>query len=253
MAWDTLLVERHPDGFATVVLNRPQKLNTLSIALRREFEHAIGELEADPGVRVLILTGNGRAFSAGLDLDEWAAPGVVAAAAYEHDMVASLLRFTGPVIGAINGIAITGGLETALACDMLIASSEARFADTHVKVGLLPGWGGSARMVRLIGLQRAKELALTGRFLGADEALAWGLVNRVVSPERLRAEAEAIAREMLAGVPVGLVAYKRLLDQEAAATFQESLSIERAASLACNVSVPRADIDTRLARLRGRG
>jgi len=250
MPWETLLVERHPDGFATVVLNRPQTLNTLSIALRREFEGAIAELEADPDVRVLILTGNGRAFSAGLDLDEWAAPGVVAAAAYEHDMVASLLRFTGPVIGAINGVAITGGLETALACDMLIASSEARFADTHVKVGLLPGWGGSARMVRLIGLQRAKELALTGRFVGADEALAWGLVNRVVSPERLRVEAEAIAREMLAGVPEGLVAYKRLLDQEAGATFEESLRIERAASLERNVTVPQGDIDTRLARLR---
>jgi enoyl-CoA hydratase len=250
MAWETLLVERHPDGFATVVLNRPQKLNTLSIALRREFEHVIGELEADPAVRVLILTGNGRAFSAGLDLDEWAAPGVVAAAAYEHDMVASLLRFTGPVIGAINGVAITGGLETALACDMLIASSEARFADTHVKVGLLPGWGGSARMVRLIGLQRSKEMALTGRFVGADEAFGWGLVNRVVPPERLRAEAEAIAREMLAGVPDGLVAYKRLLDQEAGATFEESLRIERAASLERNVTVPLGDIDTRLARLR---
>ena len=250
MPWETLLVERHPDGFATVVLNRPQTLNTLSIALRREFEGAIAELEADPDVRVLILTGNGRAFSAGLDLDEWAAPGVVAAAAYEHDMVASLLRFTGPVIGAINGVAITGGLETALACDMLIASSEARFADTHVKVGLLPGWGGSARMVRLIGLQRAKEMALTGRFIGADEACTWGLVNRVVPPECLRAEAEAIAREMLAGVPEGLVAYKRLLDQEAGATFEESLRIERAASLERNVTVPQGDIDTRLARLR---
>jgi len=250
MPWETLLVERHADGFATVVLNRPQTLNTLSIALRREFEGAIAELEADPDVRVLILTGNGRAFSAGLDLDEWAAPGVVAAAAYEHDMVASLLRFTGPVIGAINGVAITGGLETALACDMLIASSEARFADTHVKVGLLPGWGGSARMVRLIGLQRAKEMALTGRFIGADEACTWGLVNRVVPPECLRAEAEAVAREMLAGVPEGLVAYKRLLDQEAGATFEVSLRIERAASLERNVTVPQGDIDTRLARLR---
>jgi enoyl-CoA hydratase len=102
-------------------------------------------------------------------------------------------------------------------------------------------------------LQRAKELALTGRFLGADEALAWGLVNRVVPSERLLAEAEAVAREMLAGVPEAVVAYKRLLDKEASATFEESLRIERAASLECNASVPRAAIDARLARLRGRG
>jgi enoyl-CoA hydratase len=93
-------------------------------------------------------------------------------------------------------------------------------------------------------------MALTGRFVGADEAFGWGLVNRVVPPERLRAEAEAIAREMLAGVPDGLVAYKRLLDQEAGATFEESLRIERAASLERNVTVPLGDIDTRLARLR---
>ena len=94
-----------------------------------------------------------------------------------------------------------GGVEIALACDVLIASSTARFADTHVRVGLLPGWGGSARMIERIGLHRAKELAFTGRFLGADEALAWGFVNRVVAPDRLRAEAEAFARQMLAGVP----------------------------------------------------
>ena len=107
-------------------------------------------------------------------------------------------------------------------------------------------------MIRRIGLMRAKELALTGRFLGADEALAWGFVNRVVAPERLRAEAEALAREMLACVPEALVAYKRLLDAEAGVTLAEALRIERAASMANNIPVPRADIDARLARLRGR-
>ena len=182
-ALETLLVERSDDGFATIVLNRPDKLNTLSIRMRRELATVIDSLQADPAIRVLILTGAGRAFTAGLDLDEWAAPGVVAAGAYELDAVAALQRFSGPVIGAINGPAITGGVEIALACDVLIASTNARFADTHVKVGLLPGWGGSVRMARRIGLHRAKELALTGRFLGAEEALAWGFVNRVVTPE----------------------------------------------------------------------
>jgi len=141
MAYETLLVERHVDGYATIVFNRPDKLNTLSIALRRELLRAVQELEADPAIHVLILTGSGRAFTAGLDLDEWSvAP---AAGAWEHDAVAALAHFSGPVIGAINGLAITGGVEIALACDLLIASSDARFADTHVKVGLLPG--GAAR------------------------------------------------------------------------------------------------------------
>lgn len=251
--YETLLVERSDEGFATIVFNRPDKLNTLSIRLRQELAAAVDALQADAGVRVLILTGAGRAFTAGLDLDEWAAPGVTAAAAYEHDAVATLQRFTGPVIGAINGLAITGGVEIALACDVLIAASTARFADTHVKVGLLPGWGGSARMVARIGLHRAKELALTGRFMNADEALAWGFVNHVVAPEALRPAAEAMARQMLSAVPAALVAYKQLLDAEAGTTLSEALRIERAASLANNLPVRRDEIDARLALLRRTG
>ena len=250
MIYEHLLVERHADGFATVVFNRPARLNTLSIALRRELGRAVDELEADPAIRVLIVTGAGRAFTAGLDLDEWSvAP---AAGAWEHDAVAALERFSGPLIGAINGLAITGGVEIALACDLLVAASDARFADTHVKVGLLPGWGGSVRMQQRIGPHRAKELALTGRFFGADEALAWGFVNRVVPPERLRPEAEALAREMLANVPAGLVAYKRMLNDEARLTLANALVLERERSRAANIGVTREEIDARLARLRHR-
>ena len=252
MDYETILVERSEEGFATLVLNRPDKLNTLSIKMRQEIAAAIDALEADPVIRVLILTGAGRAFTAGLDLDEWAAPGVVAAAAYELDVVAALQRFNGPVIGAINGLAITGGVEIALACDVLIASSEARFADSHVQVGLLPGWGGSARMTRRIGLHRAKELALTGRFLGAEEAATWGFVNHVVAPDQLRPRAEAMARQMLAAVPAALVAYRRLLDDEAGMTLADALKLERAASLANNMLVSRAEIDARLEKLRHR-
>ncbi|MFI4932367.1 MAG: enoyl-CoA hydratase-related protein, partial [Burkholderiales bacterium] len=127
---------------------------------------------------------------------------------------------------------------------------EARFADTHVKVGLLPGWGGSVRLLRRVGLHRAKELALTGRFLAAEEALAWGLVNRVVVPDRLLPEARAMAIEMLANPAAGLVAYKQLLDEESAVTLQEGLRIERAASTAANAGVTEQEIEARLARLR---
>ncbi len=250
--FETLLVERHPDGFASVTFNRPEKLNTLSIKLRRELAQAVAELEADASIHVLILTGAGRAFTAGLDLDEWS-DAQPAAAAFEHDAVAALLQFKGPIIGAINGLAITGGVEIALACDLLIASSAARFADTHVKVGLLPGWGGSARMVRRIGLLRAKELALTGRFMGAEEALAWGFVNRVVAPEQLLPEAQALARQMLANPPAGLRAYKHLLDEEAAVALGTAFEIERAAAMAANAGVTRSEILDRLDRLRRQG
>jgi enoyl-CoA hydratase len=253
MPFETLLVDRSTEGFATVTLNRPEKLNTLSIQLRRELGQAVAELEADPAIQVLIITGAGRAFTAGLDLDEWATPGLSPAGALEHDAVAALLQFKGPVIGAINGLAITGGVEMALACDVLIASCDARFADTHVKVGLLPGWGGSVRMIRRIGLHRAKELALTGRFMGADEALAWGFVNRVVAPEQLLPEAQALAQQMAANPAAGLRAYKQLLDEEAGMSLAEGLIVERAASTAANAGVSREEIEERLARLRRQG
>lgn len=250
--YECIRVTRCEEGFATIELHRPDKLNTLSKQLRREFALAVAALEADPVIRVLILTAAGRAFTAGMDLDEWGAGSEPAAGAYDNDPVQALLSFSGPVIGAINGLAITGGVEIALACDLLIASTAARFADTHAQVGLLPGWGGSVRMVQRIGLARAKELTLTGRFLGAEEALAWGFVNHVVPPEELLPKAEALARQMLATVPQTLVAYKKLLDAEAATTLTEGLHIEREASRANNTPVGRAQIDERLALLRHR-
>jgi enoyl-CoA hydratase len=250
--FEDIIVERNAAGFATLALNRPDKLNTLSMRMRQEISTAVDALEADPAIRVLILTGTGRAFTAGLDLDEWLPGEQAAAGAYEHDPVAVLQRFSGPVIGAINGLAITGGLEISLACDILIASTDARFADTHVKVGLLPGWGGSVRLARLIGLNRTKELALTGRFLGAEEALAWGLVNHVVAADQLRAKAEELARQMLANVPGTLLAYKRLLDDEAALSFAEALQLERATSVANNQGVGREALLNRLDGLRRR-
>ncbi len=247
MAYTCLRTEIDPAGFAVLTLNRPDKLNALSILLRQELALAVSELEADPAVCVLVLTGAGRAFSVGLDVHEWATSGEVAAGAYTHDAVAALARFSGPVIGAINGLAVTGGLEIAVACDVLIASDAARFADTHVKAGLLPGWGGSVRLARLVGLGRAKELALTGRFLDAPEALAWGMVNRVVAPDALLPEAMQMARQMLAGHPATLVAYKRLLDECACVAVGEALALERKASLANNNGVSAEEIQARIA------
>ncbi len=259
-AASALRVERDRAGFATVTFDRPGKLNTLSIALRRELAETAEALSLDPDVRVLIVTGTGRAFTAGLDLDEWAGRGeedlaagrVEGAGAYHPltDAVAGLHRFNGPVIAAVNGLCITGGLEIALACDLAIASTEARFADTHVKVGLLPGWGGSVRLLHRVGLHRAKELALTGRFLSAEEALAWGLVNRVVPASELLSAARALATAIASNPADGVAAYRRLLDQASCMSVPEALLLERQSSLEHNLRVSHATIVERLDRLR---
>ena len=179
-----LLVEKQ-DGITVVTLNRPEAMNALSKAMRSALYKAMVELDADPEVSVVILTGAGeRAFTAGLDLKELGSdPRAMSAANAEgadENPVKAIELCTKPVIGAINGVAITGGFEVALACDVLIASENARFADTHARVGIMPGWGLSQKLSRLIGIYRAKELSLTGNFLDAKTACDWGLVNRVV-------------------------------------------------------------------------
>ena len=145
----------------------------------------MGALWADP------------AFCAGLDLKELGAGETGGPAALqERDAIAAATAFEGPIIGAVNGVAITGGFELALACDFLIASTEARFADTHARVGVVPGWGLSQRLPRLIGINRAKELSLTGNFLNAQQACEWGLVNRVVSEPQLEAAVQQLVAQI---------------------------------------------------------
>lgn len=252
MEWSAIAVDISPDGFATIALNRPDRLNTLSIQLRQELDAAVEQLEADPAVHVLILTGRGKVFSAGMEITEWGEPGV-SAKAYVHDAAASLAKFTGPVIGAINGLALTGGLELSLACDFLVASQKARFADSHVQVGLLPGWGGSVRLARRIGIGRAMEMAMTARFIEAEEALAWGLVNHVVAPEELLPLAEKLARQMLANRVDGVRMYKRILLDEQDRSFQEALAYERRTSQELSASVTLEELLSRLETLKGRG
>ena len=244
-SYRTVLVERHPAGYGVLTLNRPEKLNALSMELRGELVSAIEELRRDPAVRALVLTGAGRAFCAGLDLNELSREESNSARAFELDPVAALLKFEGPIIGAINGVAVTGGFELAMVCDILLASTAAQFADTHAKVGLLPGWGLSVRLPRRIGLHRAKELAFTARFLPAAEAETWGLVNRVVPPGELLDQARAMAEEMLAVVPDILVNYKKLLERGFGRPAEEALVSERAAATEANAKVDRAAIPGR--------
>ena len=212
MSEPVLRVERS-EGIVTLTLNRPEAMNALSRELRDVFVKTFRDLESDPEARVVILTGAGRAFCAGLDLKELSATGTDTTASFGGpDLIGAIADFSGPVIGAINGFAITGGFELALACDLLVASTEARFADTHARVGILPGWGLSQKLPRLIGIHRAKELSFTGNYLSAARAEAWGLVNRVVEPEALLSTCRALAEDMLSCDPETLRGYKRVID-----------------------------------------
>ncbi|MEY2882581.1 MAG: hypothetical protein RL490_305, partial [Pseudomonadota bacterium] len=225
---------------ATVTLNRQDAMNALSRAMRRDLAAAMRALEADDTVRVVILTGAGeRAFTAGLDLKELGQDGLGAASAdgADDNPCRAVELLSKPCIGAINGVAITGGFELALACDVLIASTQARFADTHARVGIMPGWGLSQKLSRLIGPYRARELSLTGNFLDAHTAAAWGLVNRVVPAAELLATARALAADMATIDPGFSAAYKRLIGDGYATTFAEGMAMEGARSRAANARV----------------
>ncbi len=223
---DLVLVERDPAGYAVITLNRPDVLNALSRALRAALTDTFTRLLEDPGIRVVILTGAGRGFCAGLDLKELGSTDPAEAAAAANP-VAAIEQFPGPVIGAINGVAVTGGFELALACDVLLASENARFADTHARVGIMPGWGLSQKLSRTLGIWRAKELSLTGNFLSARQADAWGLVNRVVPAEDLLPQARRMALDMLEADPAMLASMKRLIDEGFAMPMGEARRFER--------------------------
>lgn len=228
---DTILLIDRQDGIVTLTLNRPRAMNALSRELRTQLVQTFDQLQNDPEVRIVILTGSGdRAFCAGLDLKELGSPDTSlnrdVAPGNELDVVEALNRFDRPIIGAINGVAITGGFELALACDVLIASTAARFADTHARVGVMPGWGLSQKLSRTIGIYRAKELSLTGNFLSAEQAANWGLVNRVVAPQELLQTCQALATDMLSCIPDMLPKMKRTINEGFAQTLEDGLAIE---------------------------
>ncbi|MFN3468776.1 MAG: enoyl-CoA hydratase [Novosphingobium sp.] len=250
-------IERH-GPVAVVRLNRPEAMNALSAALRAQLAEAMLAVEADDAVRAVVLTGAGdRAFTAGLDLKELGADTSHLGAANAQDAARNPVRAVEqcrkPVIGAINGVAITGGFELALACDVLIASHNARFADTHARVGIMPGWGLSQKLSRMIGIARAKELSLTGNFIGADQALAWGLVNRVVPADALLPTAIALANDMAGIDPRMATAYKRLIDDGHGLALADALALEARVSSEMNGAVDAAAVEARRRAVMERG
>lgn len=227
---ETLILDKR-EGFAILTLNRPREMNALSRQLRKELDQALDNCTADENIRVLILTGSGRAFCAGLDLKELSEAGVDGVADIDSSLIRKIEAFEGPVIGAINGHAITGGFELALACDVLIAGKNARFADTHARVGLLPGWGLSQKLPRMIGMSRAKEMSFSGAPVFAQQAYEWGLVNHVVPADELLDTAIAMAENMCQCVPAILRQYKRLIEDGFSMPYKESLAWEQTLSI----------------------
>ena len=230
MTTSLVLIDRPADGLAVVTLNRPEALNALSNELRRQFTAAIDGLAAD-GTRVIVLAGAGRAFCAGLDLREVGARAQGGDAAFgmerELNVVGAMDAFPGPIIGAVQGAAVTGGFEVVLACDLIIAATDARFGDTHGRVGIMPGWGMSQRLSRRIGIARAKEMSFTGNFIDAATAERWGLVNRVVPNAELLATAVKLAQEMLELPERILPRYKKLIDEGFATTLEAGMALEQ--------------------------
>jgi enoyl-CoA hydratase len=191
MANDDVLLIDTKDRVRTLTLNRPQSRNALSSELRRRFFQALCDAEADDSVDVVILTGADPVFCAGLDLKE------LGDSSELPDISPQWPPMAKPVIGAINGAAVTGGLELALYCDILIASEQARFADTHARVGLLPTWGLSVRLPQKVGVGMARRMSLTGDYLSADDALRAGLVTEVVPHEQLLPAARRVAASIV--------------------------------------------------------
>jgi enoyl-CoA hydratase len=211
MAYETIILEKK-GRVATITLNRPP-MNPLNRRMYEEFGQAADELNADPEVKVVIITGAGeKTFAAGLDVKEVEGKSVTEMKDCSRDASARVAAIEKPVIAAINGLALGGGLEIALCCDLRIASEGARFGQPEVTLGIIPGGGGTQRLSRLIGAARAKELLFTGQMIDAQTALHMGLVSKVVPPDTLMEEAMALATTIAAMPAVALKMIKHAVD-----------------------------------------
>jgi enoyl-CoA hydratase len=228
-AYQYIRIERQ-DEIATLVIQRPEKLNALNGELIAELDRAFHQLAEDDAVRGIILTGAGeKAFVAGADIAELAQMGPlsgVRTSRQGQDAFRFLEKMPKPVIAAVNGFALGGGLELALACHLRIASENARFGLPEVKLGIIPGYGGTIRLPRLVGRGRALEMMLTGEMIGAEEAYRIGLVNRVVPQVELQATAQALLGKITANGPVAVALALESVDRGCDTTLDDGLTLE---------------------------
>lgn len=221
---EPLLVERRDDGVVIMRLNRPERRNALSRELIDSLRETCAAIAADDDVRAVVLTGGGGAFCAGLDLHELGDQGTNLDGRFIED----IRGLPQPTIAAVDGPAVTAGIEMALACDIRLGSATARFADTHVRVGVLPGGGATVMLPRVVGLGRAKEMSLSGRAVHAEEAERWGLLNRIVDADVVDAAVE-LAGVIAGNVPDVVRSVKALIDEGQDRGVEDALMREREA------------------------
>lgn len=251
------------DTVATITLNRPEKLNAITLAMLEQIEAAVAELEKNRDAHIVIVTGAGeRAFSVGADIKEWeqviADDPIAMWRAWDrpgHRVFDRLARLHLPTIAALNGYAFGGGLELALACDLRVAADHAEFAFPEVKIGTQPGWTGSQRLPALIGSARAKQMIFTGTRVKADAAERWGLVNQVVSRDQLMACTNALANEIASNAPLAVQFAKTIVDAGAGQGVEialEGLAAALGAATQNGKEGPAAFREKRAARFVGR-
>jgi enoyl-CoA hydratase/carnithine racemase len=228
MTYETLLVEQR-NHVAYVTLNRPTALNALSTVLRRDLKQFFTDIQADRDVRLVAMTGAGRAFCAGADIKEWTEPASVVEDRGDRlqlNFWDAMRRCEHPIIAAINGYALGGGCELAMCCDIRIASDQAQLGLTEVTLGIMPGGGGTQRLPRLIGRGKALELILTGKRIDAHEALRLGLVEQVVPHDQLMAAVEDLAQTIISRAPLAVKYAKEAIVRGLELPLEEALKVE---------------------------
>jgi enoyl-CoA hydratase len=243
-----------------MTLNRPQQRNALSRALQRRISEVLLDLDDDDEVDVIILTGADPAFCAGVDLKELGSGAAATEGGAAADLVLPKEHSRGPfpdlvkpVIGAINGVAVTGGFELALACDFLVASERARFADTHARVGIMPGWGLTVLLPQAVGVRRAREMSTTGNYIDAEVAAAWGLVNHVVPHDDLLPFCRRLAADIVSNDQAGVRQMLDTYQRGSGTTGDEAWSIEADVSRAWIRGLDPAEVEARRLAIVARG
>ena len=254
--YNTLIYEKK-DNIGVLTVNRPDKLNALSNELTEELQHLLDEIEKDVDLRVVVITGAGdKAFVAGADINELVERDALKGrdvSRFRQALFARIENLPVPVIAAVNGYALGGGLELALACNIRIASEKAQFGAPEVKLGIIPGDGGTQRLPRLVGLGRAMELVLTGDFIDAQEAHRIGLVNRVVSPDELMENVMTLAKKIASRPPLAVKYAKEAVNRSQEGDTASGYALESYLhALACTTEDKKEGVTAFLEKRKGK-
>ena len=249
MSYETLITQKE-SGIGRVIMNRPEAMNAITPNMLKELKAAVEEAGSDSGVKIIVLTGAGKAFCAGVDLKSLGDREIVGGKVGDildvpaRELINAIRTAPKVVIALVNGFCFTGAMEIMLGCDLVIAAEEAKIGDTHAKWGLRPTWGMSARLPRRVGFLKAKEMSFTGDAITGKEAERIGLVNLAVPLDKLEEALQALAKKIMANSPQSIAAYKQLYNAN------ESMPLENSLKLEFSSEFDIADTGRRLAGFR---